>query len=84
MIMPSRHEGFGLAAYEAIAAGVPVLVSQDSGLARLLMEKVPNGEQAIPREILPVRGDSTANAEIWGQALYETLSDPSAFRGLRP
>ncbi|SNY58229.1 glycosyltransferase family 4 protein [Paractinoplanes atraurantiacus] len=78
VIMPSRHEGFGLAAYEAIAAGVPVLISQDSGLARLLIEKVPDGERVIPREILPVRGDTAVNAEIWGQALYETLSDPSS------
>jgi D-inositol-3-phosphate glycosyltransferase len=78
VIMPSRHEGFGLAAYEAISAGVPVLVSQDSGLARLLKEKAPDGERPVPREILPVRGDDDAKCNTWGDALYETLCDPVA------
>ena len=33
VIMPSRTEGFGLSAFEAIAAGVPIIVSLESGLA---------------------------------------------------
>ncbi|MDK2745689.1 MAG: glycosyltransferase [Brevundimonas sp.] len=36
VLMPSLSEGFGLAGYEAIAAGVPVLMSEDSGLADLM------------------------------------------------
>ncbi|WP_284197641.1 glycosyltransferase, partial [Chitinimonas prasina] len=35
-MMPSWHEGFGLVGWEAIAAGVPLIVSQKSGLYRLL------------------------------------------------
>lgn len=31
-IMPSLHEGFGLAAWEAIAAGVPIVISKNSGV----------------------------------------------------
>ena len=38
IIMPSRSEGFGLVALEAISAGVPVLVSSESGLAKALKE----------------------------------------------
>ena len=41
-IMPSRTEGFGLAALEALSAGLPVLVSGNSGLGEALQE-VPFG-----------------------------------------
>lgn len=35
-LMPSWHEGFGLVAWEAIAAGVPLIVSKNSGVYELL------------------------------------------------
>ena len=38
IVMPSRSEGFGLVALEAISAGVPVLVSSESGMAKALKE----------------------------------------------
>jgi glycosyltransferase involved in cell wall biosynthesis len=37
-LMPSWHEGFGLVAWEAIAAGVPLILSQKSGVYRFLRE----------------------------------------------
>ena len=37
-IMPSRSEGFGLAALEALSAGLPVLVSGNSGLGEALKD----------------------------------------------
>jgi radical SAM superfamily enzyme YgiQ (UPF0313 family)/glycosyltransferase involved in cell wall biosynthesis len=37
-LMPSWHEGFGLSGWEALCAGVPLLCSRQSGLARLLEE----------------------------------------------
>ena len=36
IVMPSRTEGFGLVALEAISAGVPVLVSSEAGIAKAL------------------------------------------------
>ena len=45
-IMPSRTEGFGLAALEALSAGLPVLVSGNSGLAQAL-KKVPYGSNCV-------------------------------------
>ena len=45
-IMPSRTEGFGLTALEALSAGLPVLVSGNSGLGEALKE-VPNGSHFV-------------------------------------
>ena len=45
-IMPSRTEGFGLAALEALSAGLPVLVSGNSGLAEAL-KKVSYGSSCV-------------------------------------
>ena len=39
-IMPSRTEGFGLTALEALSAGVPILVAQNSGFGEALEEVV--------------------------------------------
>ena len=44
--MPSRTEGFGLIALEAISAGVPVLLTSESGIAEAL-KKVDGGESVI-------------------------------------
>ena len=46
VIMPSRTEGFGLAALEALSAGLPVLVSGNSGLGEALQE-VPYGSNCV-------------------------------------
>ena len=53
VIMPSRTEGFGLAALEALSAGLPVLVSGNSGLAEAL-KKVPFGANVIVNSEDPV------------------------------
>ena len=45
-VVPSRTEGFGLAALEALSAGLPVLVSGNSGLAEAL-KNVPNGSSCV-------------------------------------
>ena len=44
--LPSRTEGFGLVALEAISAGVPVLVSGESGIAEAL-HKVEGGQSVV-------------------------------------
>ena len=45
-ILPSKTEGFGLSSLQAISAGLPVLVSGNSGIAEAL-RKVPTGSQCI-------------------------------------
>ena len=44
--MPSRTEGFGLIALEAISAGVPVLLTSESGIAKAL-QQVDGGMSVI-------------------------------------
>ena len=45
-IIPSRTEGFGITALEALSAGLPVLVSGNSGLGQALKE-VPHGLASV-------------------------------------
>ena len=44
--IPSRTEGFGLVALEAISAGIPVLVAGETGIAEALLE-VEGGKSVI-------------------------------------
>ena len=45
-ILPSRSEGFGLPALEALSAGLPVLVSGNSGFGEAL-KNVPRGSNCV-------------------------------------
>jgi glycosyltransferase involved in cell wall biosynthesis len=58
-LMPSWHEGFGLVAWEAIAAGVPLILSKSSGVYRLLEEEYPGAGTGCVYP-LDVRGASDA------------------------
>lgn len=81
LLMPSRSEGFGLVALEAIALGVPVLVSDRSGLGELL-RAAPL--QSAVSAVLPVRDVLTEDASVWTQRL-KTIFDnrDAAFQGAR-
>ena len=46
LIMPSRTEGFGLTALEAMSGGLPILVSGNSGFGEAL-KQVPFGNQFV-------------------------------------
>ena len=62
--MPSRTEGFGLIALEAISAGVPVLLTSESGIAKVL-EQVDGGNSVIVE---------SEDLEEWSQKI-RTLSE---------
>ncbi|XP_074610480.1 D-inositol 3-phosphate glycosyltransferase-like isoform X2 [Acropora palmata] len=63
-IMPSRSEGFGLAALEALSAGRPVLVSGNSGLGDALKE-LPFGSSCVV---------NSEDASEWAKAI-RTIHD---------
>ena len=52
IVMPSRTEGFGLVSLEAISAGIPVLVSGESGIAKAL-EEVEGGMSVVVNSDMP-------------------------------
>lgn len=54
-MMLSWHEGFGLTGWEAIAAEVPLIVSRESGLYKLIDEKLGNSGTACLK-VVNVRG----------------------------
>ena len=66
--LPSRTEGFGLVALEAISAGVPLLVTSESGIAEALRE-VEGGNTVIV--------ESYKDVDEWAQRIRE-MSEESA------
>jgi glycosyltransferase involved in cell wall biosynthesis len=75
VLMPSRSEGFGLSALEAISADVPVLVSRKSGLARLLATLAPEASKDV---VIPVTENLETDCAAWAAAIRRMLSDRSA------
>ena len=68
--IPSRTEGFGLVALEAISAGIPVLVAGETGIAEALLE-VEGGKSVI------VESD---NPEEWAQRIQQLSRQSPAER----
>jgi len=69
VLMPSRSEGFGLVALEAIAAKTPVLVSDRSGIAVLLKERLGQDANSM---IVETQDDLDWSAQEW-ERLIETV-----------
>ena len=77
VLMPSRSEGFGLVALEAIAANTPVLVSDRSGFATFLSERL--GKDAQPF-IVETQDDLVLASQEWERSIEAALVDrESAF-----
>ncbi|MDH7638102.1 radical SAM protein [Sphingomonas oryzagri] len=54
-IMPSTHEGFGLAGWEALCAGVPLICSEQSGLALFLQNLFARDHDLPSESVVMVR-----------------------------
>ncbi len=77
VLMPSRSEGFGLVALEAVAAKTPVLVSDRSGFAFLLKDKLGQDAQYM---IVDTHDDLDESAREWERSIeYVLLDRKSAF-----
>ena len=72
-IMPSRTEGFGLTALEALSAGLPILVGENSGFAEALkrLEKNPIASSCI------VHSD---DGKDWAAAIQAVKKKPRSRR----
>jgi len=75
VLMPSRSEGFGLVGLEAISMGVPVLLSEKSGLAEAIER---DAHQLAERHIATVTGDLEADAVEWARRIEFILDDRDA------
>jgi glycosyltransferase involved in cell wall biosynthesis len=78
IIMPSVAEGFGLTGLEAIAAGVPVIISAESGLAEYLRDPALNqglDPNLIDASIAPVTLSDMENRKEWAKKVDSALSD---------
>jgi glycosyltransferase involved in cell wall biosynthesis len=53
LLLPSRKEGFGLAALQALACGVPVLLSNSAGFAEYVDES--EGVVLVQPDVMPIR-----------------------------
>jgi glycosyltransferase involved in cell wall biosynthesis len=71
-VLPSRHEGFPVAPIEAMAAGLPVVATDASGVDDILPDGERSGGFVVPRE------DANALAE----AIGTLLDDPARCREL--
>jgi tetratricopeptide (TPR) repeat protein len=85
-MMPSWHEGFGLVGWEAIAAGVPLIVSKKSGLYRLLSE-LNNGLYSSLVYPIDIAGSITEpffqekDQEALAQKIIEIAKSPEQAKG---
>jgi glycosyltransferase involved in cell wall biosynthesis len=67
-VLPSQNENFGNTAAESVAAGTPVVVTEQCGIAPLLKNVaglvVPHDTQALARAISEVIGDPALHARL--------------------
>ncbi|XP_019627980.1 PREDICTED: uncharacterized protein LOC109472615 isoform X1 [Branchiostoma belcheri] len=74
VLMPSRAEPFGLVGLEAIAAGVPTIVSDQSGLAKFLKAQ---DDVIFDRPIVKIKGNDEEDAIRLANRIVEILENGS-------
>ncbi|XP_070574171.1 uncharacterized protein [Ptychodera flava] len=73
-LMPSRTEPFGMVGLEAIAAGIPVLVTANSGLADFLKEHFPKHmHDSMVVSKLGKTDNNTDDIAIWFNRITDVL-----------
>ncbi|MEU5110730.1 CATRA conflict system CASPASE/TPR repeat-associated protein [Streptomyces longwoodensis] len=78
VLMPSRAEAFGLAGAEAIACGVPVLVSGRSGLGMLLRDQRSDVADRSVVDVAGSRHHRKDDIRTWTRAIHAVMRNPGA------
>ena len=78
VLMPSRTEGFGLAGLEALSAGLPVIVSKNSGFGEAL-GSIPNGLFFVMDPEYPSTW-TVAIKDMWDKDRKSRLDEVKALR----
>ena len=78
VLMPSRTEGFGLTGLEALSAGLPLLVSRNSGFGEALC-KLPFGSSFVIDSEDP-EAWASAIKEIWNKDRQGRLDEAETLR----
>ena len=78
VLMPSRTEGFGLTGLEALSAGLPVLVSKNSGFGEALCN-VPFGSSFVIYSEDPDEWAATIK-EVWNKGRQKRLVEAEKLR----
>jgi glycosyltransferase involved in cell wall biosynthesis len=74
-IRPSRSEGMGNSFIEAMAAGLPVIATQEGGIADFLFDAKRNPEKLAANEVTGWAVDANAHEQI-AAAVKEIVSSP--------
>ncbi|WP_292448088.1 glycosyltransferase [Mesorhizobium sp.] len=83
-LMPSREEGFGLVACEAMSFGAPIIVSQQSGIAELILETAQQTGQNFSRCVVEMSGDPKDIAARFASAALPLLVEGAGDELLYP
>ncbi|MFM9691974.1 glycosyltransferase family 4 protein [Streptomyces europaeiscabiei] len=75
VIMPSKHEGFGMVAPEGLAHGVPVLVNEESGAAQFLQDPDRVPPQIGGPCVVAEPTDGSSRAQAWMTAIAQLKQD---------
>ncbi|CAH1270802.1 DAPK1 [Branchiostoma lanceolatum] len=80
VLMPSRSEPFGLVGLEAIAAGIPVLISDKTGLAEMIIDLIKQGKLHPDRRYVIVEtsvndSDTAGDVKRWADKIKDVLKN---------
>ena len=76
VLMPSRSEGFGLVAAEALSFKTPILVSHNSGFGELLVKQIDLSE--VSQYVVRTTGNLSDDSVAWSNAIEFILRDRRA------
>jgi glycosyltransferase involved in cell wall biosynthesis len=79
LVLPSLHEGFGMTALEAMAAGVPVVAARAPGVTETCAEAARYFDPRDPDALAAALGEVTADAEVRERLVAAGLARAAAF-----